>query len=54
VKQALIQILLKLILLFIMDALNGSKVTVKTFIMLEKIIFQINVVVLNFLFIKES
>ena len=36
------------------DALNWSKVTVKTFIMLQKILFQINAVLLNFLFIKES
>ena len=44
----------KLILLFSKNALNWSKVTVKTFIMLQKIIFQINAVLLNFLFIKES
>jgi len=35
------------------DALNQSKVTVKTF-MLQNIIFQINADLLNFLFIRES
>ncbi len=41
----------KVILLFIKNALNWSKVT---FIMLQKILFKINAVLLNFLFIKES
>ncbi len=39
---------------FCKDALNWSKVTVKTFIMLQKFLFQINAVLLNFLFIKVS
>jgi len=33
--------------------MNELKVTVKTFIMLQKILFQINAVLLNFLFIKN-
>ncbi len=36
-----------------MNALNWSKVMIKAFIMLQKILFQINAVLLNFLFIKE-
>jgi len=46
--------LLIVILLFSKDAFNRSKITVKTFMMLQKMIFQINPVLLNFLFIKES
>ncbi len=44
----------KLTLLFSRDALDWSKMTVKTFIMLQKIISQINAALLNFLFICES
>jgi len=43
-------ILKNLKLLFTKDAFNCSKVTVKTFIMLQKIVFQINAVLLNFFF----
>ncbi len=39
----------KLILLFREDALNSSKVTLKTFIMLQRFIFQINAVLLKFI-----
>ncbi len=48
----------KIVLLFSKGARNWSKVTVKTFILLQKkkktFLFQINAVLLNFLFIKES
>jgi len=45
---------MNIFILFSKDA-NWSKVTIKTFIMLQKIsICQINAVLLNFLFIKES
>jgi len=37
--------------LFIEDQI---KITVKTFIMLQKILFKMNAVLLNFLFIEES
>ncbi len=42
------------ILLFSKNALNWSIVAVKTFIMLQKILFQINSVLLNFLFTARS
>ncbi len=44
----------KWILLFSKKALHLSKVIVKTLIMLLRFLFQINAVLLNFLFIKES
>ncbi len=44
----------KLILLLSKDALNWSKVTGKTFIMLQKLISISNKCCFNFLFIKES
>jgi len=40
--------------LFRKDTLNWSKVRVKTFIMLQTMIFQINAVLLNIVFTKES
>ncbi len=43
-----------ILLLFGNDAFNWSKVTAKTFIMVQKILFQINADLLSFLFIKES
>ncbi len=42
----------KLILIFNKDALNWSKVTIKAFVVLQ-FLFEINAVLLNFLFIKE-
>ncbi len=44
----------KLILLFSKDALNWSKVTIKGIYNIKKISIQINNVLLNFLFVKES
>ncbi len=48
-----VNVIKKLILLLSKDALNWSKTTVDTFIMLQNIRFQIKAVLLKFLFIKE-
>ncbi len=48
-----VNVIKKFILLLSKDALNWSKTTVETFIMLQKILFQIKAVLFKFLFFKE-